>query len=242
MIEETPEAFRRTQRCLLLLQGTRRGARVHTGIGQQNRQQDQVGEDQDRDTDTGGDCQLPNGLDVHQHQHGKADGVADQRGEAGHEQTAEGVARSIDAIHATTDILHDPIHLLRPMAHADGEDQERNKNRVRIQTETNQWKQTQLPDHGNQGAGHHQGGTAQAAGEPLHHHGSDNHRNGEEEQDLAKPIDQVTHDLGKAHNVNADAILLILGANRFQPLRQQTVVQCLLRLGIVIEQRHDNRA
>ncbi len=98
--------------------------RADAGIGQQHRQQDQVGEDQHRDAEAGGQRQILDNRDVDHHQHGEADGVGEQRSHAGEEQAAEGIAGGDQPMRAAPDVLHDAVHLLRPVRHADGEDEE----------------------------------------------------------------------------------------------------------------------
>jgi hypothetical protein len=48
-------------------------------------------------------------------------------------QSKEGQARRNQAVHATADVLHDAIHLLRAMAHADGKHQKGHQHRVRVE-------------------------------------------------------------------------------------------------------------
>ena len=127
-----------------------------TDVGQRHRHQQQRGEDQHRDADAGGDRQVLDHRNIDQHQHGKAHRVGQQRGDAGDEQAAEGVARGNQLVGATGDVLHDAVHLLRRVGHTDGEDQERHQHRVRIDGVTQPGDDAQLPDHRDQRAADHQ--------------------------------------------------------------------------------------
>ncbi|MNZ77106.1 hypothetical protein D3C78_956310 [compost metagenome] len=140
------------------------GLGANTDIGQRHRHQQQRGEDQHRDADAGGDCQVLDHRDVDQHQHRKAHGIGQQGGDAGDEQAAEGVARSDQLVGAAGDVLHDAVHLLRGVGHADGEDQKRHQHRVRIDGVTEPGDDAQLPDHRDQRAANHQQGAAHATG------------------------------------------------------------------------------
>ncbi|MDT4810965.1 hypothetical protein FQZ97_438890 [compost metagenome] len=118
--------------CPFALQTELGGARANADIGEQHRQQDQVGEDEDRHADAGDDREVLDHLDLDDHQHGEAHRIAQQRGEAGEEQPAEGEARGHHAVHTATDVLHDAVHLLCAVAHADGEHQERHQHRIGV--------------------------------------------------------------------------------------------------------------
>ena len=116
------------------------------------------------DADAGGQRQVLDHRDVDHHQHREADRVGQQRGQAGEEQAAEGVARGDQLVRAAADVLHDAVHLLRavadtPMAKT------RNGTRIeiRVELEAEQPHQAELPDHGDQRAGDHQRGAAHAA-------------------------------------------------------------------------------
>jgi len=133
-VEETPQRML-ARPARLRLFGTQAAPRrpgTDANVGEQYRQQDQIGEDQHRHAQAGDDGQVLDHLDLDDHQHGKAHGITQQRGQPGEEQPAEREARRHQAMHATADVLHDAIHLLRAVAHADGEHQKRHQHRVRI--------------------------------------------------------------------------------------------------------------
>ncbi|MNS43489.1 hypothetical protein D3C72_758950 [compost metagenome] len=132
-----------------LTQAARRRLGTDTPIRQQHWQQHQVGKDQDRHTNARGDGQVLDHRNVDQHQHRKTHGIGQQCGQSGQEQTTEGVTRGDQLMGAASDVLHDPVHFLRTVGHADGEHQKRHQNRKRVECITEQGDQAQLPDHRN---------------------------------------------------------------------------------------------
>ncbi|MCY1359509.1 hypothetical protein D9M69_460830 [compost metagenome] len=150
-IEETPEIAQplAMQFLVFLAQGTGGCLATDSAIGQQHRQQHQVGEDQYGYANAGGDRQVLDHRNVDQQQHGEAHGIGQQCGEASEEQAAKGVARSHQLVGAASDVLHDAVHLLGAMGHADGKHQERHQDRERIKRITQQCYQPKLPGHGN---------------------------------------------------------------------------------------------
>ncbi|MNO73618.1 hypothetical protein D3C76_645900 [compost metagenome] len=168
-----------------------------------------------------------NDLDLDQHQHGKTHGIAQQRRQPGEEQAAEGEARRHHPVHASADVLHDAVHFLRAMAHADGKHQERYQHRIRVQLVVQQGQQPELPDHCHQRAQHHQHRTAQAAGVPEQHGGGDQDRDGEEQQDLLQAGNQVADLFRETGDANVDVGALIGAAQRLQLLGQHRVIQRL---------------
>ncbi|MCY1428149.1 hypothetical protein D9M71_440220 [compost metagenome] len=76
-VEQVPEATQAlaVQFLVFFAQAARGRLAAHTAIGQQHRQQHQVGEDQHRHTDTGGNGQILDDRDIDQHQHRKAHGI-----------------------------------------------------------------------------------------------------------------------------------------------------------------------
>ena len=137
--------------------------RADAGVGEQHRQQQQVGEDQHGDADARGERQLADHRDVDDHQHAEAHGVGEQRGQPGEEQAAERVARGDQPVRAAADVLHDAVHLLRAVRHADREHEERHQDRERVELEAQQRDQPELPDDGDERAGDDQRGAAHAA-------------------------------------------------------------------------------
>ncbi|MCY1179157.1 hypothetical protein D9M73_195390 [compost metagenome] len=146
------------------LQGTLGGLFAHADVRQRHGHQQQRGEDQHGHADAGGNGQVLDHRDIDQHQYGETDGVGQQRGDPGNEQAAEGVARGDQLVGAAGDVLHDAVHLLRGVGHADGEDQKRHQHRVRIDGVTEPGDDAQLPDHRDQRAANHQQGAAHATG------------------------------------------------------------------------------
>ncbi|VVP60459.1 hypothetical protein PS900_06194 [Pseudomonas fluorescens] len=236
------------------LQCTLGGFRADTDVGQRHRHQQQRGEDQYRDTDAGGDRQVLDHRDVDQHQHGKAHGIGQQRGDAGNEQTAEGVARSDQLMGATGDVLHDAVHLLRGVGHTDGEDQKRHQHRVRIDGVAEPGDNAQLPDHRDQRAADHQQGAAHATGVGVDDDQRRDDGQAEEHHHLDQAVDQVAHELGEAdhpHLVMAGAfdpgltrsavagVFDLVAQLLFEHLRKRVVVDALATGGGFVHQRHD---
>ena len=204
------------------------GCVAHADVAEQHRQQDQVGEDQDGDAQAGGERQVLDDVDVDHHQHREADRVGEQRGEAGEEQAAEGVAGGDQAVRAAADVLHDPVHLLRAVAHADGEDEERHQDRIGIELEAEGRHQAEQPDHGDQRAGHHQRGRAHAAGVEPDDRRGDQRRQGEVQRHLHQAVDQVADQLGEADHVQLGAAVgLDPGADLLDRARELAVVDAL---------------
>ncbi|MCY1455433.1 hypothetical protein D9M71_725680 [compost metagenome] len=110
-----------------------RGCGADSGVGEQDRNQDQLGEDQYRYADAGGEGKIADDRDVDDHQHGEAHHVGEQGGQTGHEQTTEGVARSDVLVGTPADVLHDAVHLLRAMGQTDGEYQEGHQDGIGVQ-------------------------------------------------------------------------------------------------------------
>ncbi|MNY15055.1 hypothetical protein D3C86_1482520 [compost metagenome] len=178
-------------------------------IGQRHRHQQQRGEDQHGDTDTGGDRQVLDHRNVDQHQHRKAHGIGQQRGQSGQEQPAKGIARGDQLVSAATDVLHDPVHFLRTVGHANGEHQKRHQNRKRIERVTEQSDQTQLPDHRNHRTQNHQCSAAHATGEGIDDRGGDQRRGTEVHHDQQQTIDQVAHQFGETDDADFDRALAL---------------------------------
>ena len=176
-------------------QATLGRGRADAGIGQQDRQQDQVGEDQHRDAEAGGQCQILDDRDVDHHQHGETDGIGEQRRHAGEEQAAEGVAGSDQPVRAAADVLHDAVHLLRPVRDADGKDQEGDEDRERVELEAEEGDQSELPDDGDHRARNDQRRAAQAAGVEIDDGDGDRGGDGEEGHHLGQAVDQVADQL-----------------------------------------------
>ncbi|MCY1393796.1 hypothetical protein D9M71_87020 [compost metagenome] len=100
---------------------------ANADIGQRHRHQQQGGKNQYGHADAGGDGQVLNHRNIDQHQHGEAHRIGQQRGDTGDEQAAEGIACGNQLVGAARDVLHDAVHLLRRMGHADGKYQKRHQ-------------------------------------------------------------------------------------------------------------------
>ncbi|MNZ87056.1 hypothetical protein D3C78_1059030 [compost metagenome] len=108
-------------------------ALADASVGQQDRQQYQVGQDQYHDTDGRGNRQVLDYRDIDDHQHRKTHCVGDQRHYPCEEQAAKGETRRDQLVGTTPDVLHDAVHLLRAMAKANGEHQKGHQDRIGVQ-------------------------------------------------------------------------------------------------------------
>ena len=201
----------------------------HANVGQCHGHQQQRGKDQHRNPDTGGDGQVLDHRNIDQHQHRKAHRIGQQRGDTGNKQTTKGVARSNQLVGATGNVLHDAVHLLRRMGHADGEDQKRHQHRVRVNRIAQPGNDAQLPDHRDQRAAHHQQGAAHATGVEVDDQQRGDYGQGKEHHYLDQAIDQVAHQLGKTDHANLvlSAALLPGLAGGAVPAELDTVAQLL---------------
>ena len=224
------------------------GGRADADVRQQHRQQDQVGQDQHRHADAGGQRQVLDHRDVDHHQHRETHRVGQQRRHPGQEQAAEGVARGHQLVRALADVLHDAVHLLRAVRHADGEDQEGHQDRIGVDLEAEGRHQAQLPQHRHQRAGQDQRGAAHAARVVVDDGRGDDRGEAEIQRHAEQAFDQVADQLGEADDVHAHrrrlavAGDLVLVADRFDALRQRAVVDALAALRVLVEQRHDDHA
>ncbi|MCY1530324.1 hypothetical protein D9M68_655060 [compost metagenome] len=139
---------------------------------------------------------------------------------------------------ATADVLHDAVHFLRSMAHANRVDQKGHQNRIGIELVTEDRQHAQQPDHPDQGAALHDQGAAPAAGEIQQDQRGDAYRCSKEGQHGVETGDQVTHYLGKADDVDVHALGLIARANILEQIGKLLVVERLAGGRIGVEQRH----
>ena len=124
-------------------------------------------------------------------------------------------------------ILQNAVHLLRAVAHADGEDQERHEDRIGIEHKAHQRQQAQLPHHSDQRADDHHRRGAPAADVIEQEAAADENRHCEEEQEPVQSADQVAQHLGEASDVNRDLRARIFGPDRLQLLGKIAVIQRL---------------
>ncbi|MNZ27874.1 hypothetical protein D3C78_450960 [compost metagenome] len=145
---------------------------------------------------------------------------------------------------ATADVLHDAVHLLRAMADADGEHQERYQHGERVERIAEQHHQAELPDHRDHRAAQHQQGAADATGIGVDDADRDDHGDQEEHHDLFQAGDQVTDQLGEADHIDVDLGVGTRGvalADLLDRARQRLVVD-RLAFGVDAHQRHDDHA
>ncbi|MNE62235.1 hypothetical protein D3C80_1575050 [compost metagenome] len=130
-------------------------------------------------------------------------------------------------MHATTNILHDAVHFLGAMTHANGKHEKGHQDRIRVKLIPQQRQQSKLPDNRHYRAKHDQKCAAHAAGVAIEHYCRDSDGGGKEQHDLPQPINQVPHLLCESGDVNVDSVTLILSAKRFQLSRQFGVIEGL---------------
>ncbi|MND79001.1 hypothetical protein D3C80_707260 [compost metagenome] len=144
-------------------------------------------------------------------------------------------------MHTAADVLHDAVHLLGAMAHANGEHQERYQHRIGVERVTQQWQQAELPDHCHQRTHHDQRGAAHTAGVPVQHGGGDGNGGGKEQQDLPQAVHEVADDLGETGDVDLHPLRLEALAQGFQLMGEGRVVEGLAVRGL-LQQRHVDNA
>ncbi|VVQ22773.1 hypothetical protein PS914_06840 [Pseudomonas fluorescens] len=225
-----------------------------TDIGQRHRHQQQRGKNQHRHANAGGDRQVLDHRNIDQHQHREAHRIGQQRSDPGDEQAAEGIARGNQLVGATGDVLHDAVHFLRRVGHADGEDQERHQHRIRVDGIAQPGHDAQLPDHRDQRAADHQQGAAHAAGVAIDDDQRGDHGQAEEHHHLDQPVDQVAHQFGETDHPDLVMALALLpglvgravagefdlvAQLRLEHLRKGVVVDALTRGRGLVQQRHD---
>jgi hypothetical protein len=224
-------------------QAARRGGGTDARVRQQHRQQEQVGDDQHADAEARGDREVADHRDVDDHQHREADRVGDQRGQAGEEQPAERVARGDQPVRAAADVLHDAVHLLRAVRHADREHEERHEDRVWVELEAQERDQAELPGDGDQRARHDQERAAHAVRVGIQNRRRDQRRDGEESHHLAKPVDQLADDLREADDVDPDVRTFMRAAHfLLERARKRGVVDALAGPRVALEQRNEHHA
>ncbi|MNQ77188.1 hypothetical protein D3C85_920480 [compost metagenome] len=225
-------------------QAVRCGTGTDANVRQQHRQQHKVGQDQERDACTGSHRQILDHRDVNHQQDCEAKHISDQGGEARKKQTPKGVTCSNQAMGPSADVLHDAVHLLRAMTHANGEHQKRHKYRVRIELQPKKPQQPKEPQDRDQRAGHNQQCAAHAPRVDIEDDSADQDRDAEERQDLPHPLEQVAAELSETSDVETYALRLVLRSQLFQHLRELSVVQGLAGAWILVQERdeHDRRA
>ncbi len=127
------------------------------------------------------------------------------------------------------------------MAHADRENQKGHKDRVWVQRVAERGQHAELPHHGDQRSRHHQGSGTHATCVPEHHCRGDGYRKGEKQQDRAHALDQVSDNLGESGDMDADALTLVLRAQRLKPLRKLRVIKWAA-LRVLDQKRYVNDA
>src|SRR5690606_18278749 len=184
--------------------------------------------------------------DVDQQQGHEADGVGEQRHQAGNEQLTEGHARSRQCVSRLARCHGDAVDLLYPVGNTDGEYQERHQHRVGVETEAQGVQQPQLPDHRNQRGDDHRQGALEAVGEPQQQHEGDADGHGEEQCHADQAVDQITDLLGETDDVHFHirVLRLVLVADLlFQLVGERLVVESdqpalVFRVRIGLQQRN----
>ncbi|MNS48638.1 hypothetical protein D3C71_695130 [compost metagenome] len=92
-------------------------------------------------------------------------------------------------MHATTDILHDPVHLLSAVANTNGKNKERYQYGIGIQCEAENRQDAHLPCNGDQRSDDHQHRAANTARVPVNSGSGDYDREAKEHQYQADAVD-----------------------------------------------------
>jgi len=222
---------------LLATEAALGGFFVDADEAEQQREHDEVGEDEDEDAEAGDDGEFLNRLDVDQEQNREAHRVTYEGGEASQKKAPESKAGGDEIFAAAADVLHDAVHFLRAVTDADGEDEERDEDGIRIEIETKTGQATELPENGGERAGEDQDGAADAAGEPEDDGGADGDGDGEEEDDLVQIIDEVANHHGEADGADGDALGVVLLLQRADFRAERPVIKRFA--GAVMLQQRD---
>ncbi|MNP47231.1 hypothetical protein D3C76_1412740 [compost metagenome] len=107
---------------------------------------------------------------------------------------------------ATANVLKDAVHLLRAMGNADGKNQERHQDRVRVQLVAEDLHQAQQPHHARHCHAYQQQSAAQATGVEIDEQPGDHHGSAKEQHHRIQAVDQVADQLAEADDVDADLV------------------------------------
>ncbi len=209
-------------------------------VGHDHRMQHQVGDDDDCHTDTGGHRQIPDHVDLDEQQCQEAEGVTHQRHNAGDVQGPEGQTRAGQRVKALGRLQRHGIDHLHPVTDPDREHQERNKHRVGIQAITKQPQDTHLPEDRDDRDEHGHQRPGDATRVPEQEDGGQNDGDQGEQRNGLDAFDQVTHQLGKADDMDIDVrvLLLELLADLFLKLtRERPVIDGLAGFRVPLEKR-----
>src|SRR5690606_4708890 len=205
------------------------------------RQQEYLGEDDHQHTDTGADRQIPDDTDIDHQQGGKPHYIAQQSDRAGHEQKPEGRLRGLDAGKPPQTLRHHGVDVLDGVADTDRERQERHQRGVRVKRIAHQPYYPQLPQHRQAATEDHRRGAAPAARIQVQQSDRQHEGNGEKQRHVAHALDQITHDLGEAGNMDTDTLTGIFVAHQLlQALGKQAIVELVAGLGVQLEQRRQD--
>ena len=179
-------------------------------VGHDQRMQNQVGYDNDRNTNTGRYGQITNDINLDEQQRQEAKRIRNQRQHARDIKRPECQARRRHRIKALGGLGCHGINNLHPMTDADREHQERHQNRVRIQPITQQTQNTQLPEHRhNRGQNRHER-AGNAARVPEQQQRRQNNGNARKPGDGTDTLNQITDFFGEADNVDLDVGVFVL--------------------------------
>ncbi|MNJ63608.1 hypothetical protein D3C77_595230 [compost metagenome] len=123
--------------------GTAQHRRLQTQIGDDHRQHQFVGNDHQHHADTGGDPQLVHDGNINEHDHGKPQGIHQQRQGAGNEDFAECTVGGLHRTAAGQHLLLPRVGHLHRVGYTNGENQERHQNRHRVDAQAQQRQQAQ---------------------------------------------------------------------------------------------------
>jgi hypothetical protein len=173
-------------------------------VGEQQREQEKIRDDDHTHAEAGGDRELVDGGDLDDQHREKTHGIGQQCDRTGHDEEREGAAGGGRAIVTVEDLVAKRADLLDAVADADGEDQKRDQDGEGIDSVAERGERTELPDHGHERAKDRSGGEFPAAGVVPDQQGG--HRDGDREQrqDTAGALADVADDLGEADDVDGD--------------------------------------
>ncbi len=130
-----------------------------------------------------------------------------------------------------TDVLQYPVQFLCAVRDTDREYQERHQYGIRIQLETEQGQQTELPDHRTDRDHDHHQRAAPAARVPVQQQGRDDHCSDKKQHHVEQAVDQLANDLGKTDDMQLYPSALEFVADILFEILGDLVRDFLVRLG-----------
>jgi hypothetical protein len=214
-------------------------AGIERHVRQRDRQQHQVREDDGRHTDARRNRDFLDDPDLDEQNRDEPDHVRGQRGPSRQEQPPEAVARRRHAVGAGG---HERADHLHAVAHRDGEHQERDQDRHRVDPESEQVDHAELPDHRQGRAAQDQERQPVRLGVQEHEPAGQEEAAEEEQHDPLGTGGHVAHHLGEPDDVHVharpghDVRVELVPHARLDLLRHDQEIEALARRRIELHQ------